>query len=304
MTTSHLRKDNGSRSAFTLVELLVVIGIIAILIAVLLPALSRARNQATTVSCLANLRSIGQAIQLYAAQNKGAMPYGYWDGVGPDGTTVGGGNNATDWQLLLLSVALGKGGATYGTQDGSDNSKLQDAFACPAASIDSGTAVGLSRKLHYSSHPRLLPNLDQYDMSKPPPRPLLKGFKLSKIKRSSDTVLIFDGSQSFGAPPNGNYGNAYAVGASIDQDGMTRADTAAGRSWNYLLTKPTLDTGASIFTWNSDYTASAAAKADIRWRHGKNDTANFVFGDGHAGSLKIKPGNNSELKVRNVYIDP
>ncbi|HEV8604891.1 MAG TPA: type II secretion system protein [Tepidisphaeraceae bacterium] len=74
-----------SKSAFTLVELLVVIGIIAILIAVLLPALNKARDQANTIRCLANLRQIGQAAVMYAQDNKGqTVPAGYRDrGAGP-----------------------------------------------------------------------------------------------------------------------------------------------------------------------------------------------------------------------------
>src|SRR5262245_49707888 len=62
------------RRAFTLVELLVVIGIIAILIAVLLPALRTAREHALSVQCLSNLRACGQILYLYANQNKGMFP--------------------------------------------------------------------------------------------------------------------------------------------------------------------------------------------------------------------------------------
>lgn len=62
------------QSAFTLVELLVVIGIIAILVAILLPTLNRAKQQANTTKCLASLRQIGQAFHLYAHDNKDVWP--------------------------------------------------------------------------------------------------------------------------------------------------------------------------------------------------------------------------------------
>jgi prepilin-type N-terminal cleavage/methylation domain-containing protein/prepilin-type processing-associated H-X9-DG protein len=70
MQQSETSHTSDSRAAFTLVELLVVIGIIALLMGILLPSLQKARGQALSLVCQSNLRSIGQTMVLYTQNNK------------------------------------------------------------------------------------------------------------------------------------------------------------------------------------------------------------------------------------------
>ncbi len=97
---SHPTHSVAGRSAFTLVELLVVIGIIAVLIAMLLPALNRAREQAKTVQCMSNLRQWGQIMMMYANDNHGFLP-----GVGNCATQNASGVWSNNYYVLTSPVS-------------------------------------------------------------------------------------------------------------------------------------------------------------------------------------------------------
>src|SRR5947209_15439837 len=76
--SSDMRHRYQQNGGFSLIELLVVISIIAILIPLLLPTLEKVRQQAYSVKCLANLRSMGQAAAMHVNEHDGYLPTGGW----------------------------------------------------------------------------------------------------------------------------------------------------------------------------------------------------------------------------------
>ena len=91
--------SNRLRKAFTLVELLVVISIIALLISALLPALNKAKQQANLVQCGSDMRQMGSALNIYSAENHGWLPYGYAQAFRASPTDYGHGWwNTVTWQ--------------------------------------------------------------------------------------------------------------------------------------------------------------------------------------------------------------
>ena len=142
---SPLRRRSADRAAFTLVELLVVIGIIAILISILIPTLSRARESAQRTQCLSNLRQMAVFLNMYANQFKGQVPLGCTSSgnaacaeannyflsttsATPDPDTTG-----MRWIGLGLFI---KAGYVKETGGGGPNAGSAMIFFCPSASGD------------------------------------------------------------------------------------------------------------------------------------------------------------------------
>lgn len=130
-----MSRPKQNPAGFTLVELLVVIGIIALLISILMPSLTKARRQSQIVACASNLRQIGLALNLYAGDNKGLLPPGHW--VNGD-ASIGYG-----WDdYLLMSGVMGNRNALtqaeYDDPQGiqASTGKRFKAFECPADDVE------------------------------------------------------------------------------------------------------------------------------------------------------------------------
>jgi prepilin-type processing-associated H-X9-DG protein/prepilin-type N-terminal cleavage/methylation domain-containing protein len=256
----------AARSGFTLVELLVVIGIISLLISMLLPALNKARQAANTVACLSNERQIGQAFFMYASENKGCLPnaFDYAD------------RGVWGWWYSAILPYLG-------TQLHASPAKKTHvgAYLCPTHQASRGPEVGpipgskagpdlLDYGINYGGGGGVFGwnNYSGYPSS---------SAKIAEIGHPSSIFMLMDarvisklGTIRSGAQvaepfkPSRRSSGAWAFNADTDGDGIN--DTSSG--------------------WSSGNGDIPVPNNGADFRH--NGRVNVLFVDGHAATLSVK----------------
>ncbi len=201
----------SSQPGFTLVELLVVIGIIALLISILLPALSKARESANKVKCLANLRSLGQGQMMYVAQFRGNVVPGIMGNANDvfPGTTIKVRANWIDNNGFRSTMNIQEWVAGNGRAG-----KFPPGLICPQASqaIDLQTNnKGASAAYCYGYNVRHLNYANMVVITKPVAKKWDAAtefggvVKLNQVRSASDKIMFADAMNQFIQPQHSDH---------------------------------------------------------------------------------------------------
>lgn len=188
-------RARGQCAGFTLVELLVVIGIISLLIAILLPALNKARAAGNRTACLSNIRQLGIAIQMYCNDNGGYFPTcAFWDappayGLYPDDWIHWQANRKLDDSAVAKYVGHGE--------------QLKRVLRCPADTPE-------GRKTHIGIMPGQGPYLYSYNMNDALAENVRSGqvrTKITQWHQVSRKILLTEVQEIWNQAPVWDYGS-------------------------------------------------------------------------------------------------
>ena len=310
-------------NAFTLVELLVVIGIIAVLVGILLPALNKAKTRAQTVACQSNLRQIYTAARMYATENRDSLPFGMiFNRTNPNGrpSDAGATGYITWFGSLDRFMTKGavdavplNGNSQY--YDGSTKRRFSPVFRCPTVDAN------FNQKVHYYNHGVAMPHMPLELNPGIPVATRVRGpLKFSQLYPENalfwDTPLWIDAGADapslfwLGAPQTVS-GFTLACGE-IDDEQLSQPNIPERRyrgpgSDRLSTSLKQLVNPAGPVSWPTDQflaglgfgalPANADTSGDFgiwnfafggpRWRHNGNTACNVVFADGSVRSLSL-----------------